>query len=253
VRAKRRTTDPAGRAQALLAALQRAADPQRALLLQRFFKTGPGEYGEGGRFLGLTVPQVRALTRPYHDLALPEALRLLQNPWHEVRLAALMILVAQFRGGNTAVRRRIYRAYLARISLIDNWDLVDSSAADIIGGWLLAHRSEIVVLRRLAADRSLWARRIAIIASFAFIRDGASAPTFALARTLLHDSHDLIHKAVGWMLREVGKRVDRRVLRGFLDRHAHDMPRTMLRYAIEHLPAAQRQHYLARRASRARD
>jgi 3-methyladenine DNA glycosylase AlkD len=221
--------------------------------LQRFFKTGPGEYGEGARFLGLTVPRVRAIARPYHDLALPDALWLLENEWHEVRLAALMILVAQFRGGDATVRRRIYRAYLARIALINNWDLVDSSAADIVGGWLLAHRSDLAVLRRLAADRRLWARRIAIIATFAFVREGEPGPTIALARLLRHDSHDLIHKAVGWMLREVGKRVDRRVLRGFLDRHAHDMPRTMLRYAIEHLPAAQRQRYLARRRSSARD
>jgi 3-methyladenine DNA glycosylase AlkD len=245
-------SEHAADARALLAALKRAADPQRALRLQRFFKTGPGEYGEGERFLGLTVPRVRTIVRQYPHVSLRGSLALLRDDWHEVRLAAVMLLVAQFRAGDETTRRRIYRAYLARISLINNWDLVDASAGDIVGGWLLAHRADLSVLAVLAADRRLWARRIAVVASLAFIRQGDPAPTFALARQLLHDPHDLIHKAVGWMLREVGKRVDRQALRRFLDRHASDMPRTMLRYAIEHLSAGEQRRYRARKKPPAR-
>ena len=216
---------------------------ERATHSLRFFKTGPGEYGEGDRFLGLTVPMLRMLAREHQDLPIKEVTRLLQSPWHEERLLALLILVRQYARGTPATRAAIHRLYLKNTKHINNWDLVDSSAECIVGAHL-AHRDRSL-LARLARSNDLWERRIAIIATFHFIKRGEFRPTFNIAQLLLDDEHDLIHKATGWMLREVGQR-DRKAELKFLDRYSHRMPRTMLRYAIERFPPQKRREWLAR-------
>ncbi len=221
------------------------ADPARAAASRWFFKTGPGEYGEGDRFLGIRVPVLRQLSREFQDLTPAAVSRLLTSRWHEERLLALLILVRQYGRGDAARREAIYRQYLANTASINNWDLVDSSAAQIVGAHLLeGDRPRLV---RLARSVSLWERRIAIIATLYYIRMGQFDDTLAIARLLLDDPHDLIHKAVGWMLREVANR-DRAVAEAFLRRHAAAMPRTMLRYAIEKFPEPLRRRYLAARA-----
>ena len=222
--------------------LRNLADPVRATHSLRFFKTGPGQYGEGDKFLGLTVPQMRKLVRKYRGLEDTAALELLASPWHEERLVALLLLVEGYRRGDEVRRRRIHRAYLANARWINNWDLVDASAEHVVGPHLDAE--EIALLERLARSRNMWERRIAIVSTFHFIKRKEFRPTLKIAPMLLDDSHDLIHKAVGWMLREVGKR-DRKTLDGFLKKHYRTMPRTMLRYAIERLPERIRQKYLA--------
>jgi 3-methyladenine DNA glycosylase AlkD len=221
--------------------LRAVADPSRAALLQRFFKTGPGEYAEGDRFLGLTVPQVRAIAARYQSLPLADLNALLASPWHEERLLALVILVRQYEQATAAQRNAIYRLYRRNTARINNWDLVDCSAGSIVGAHLAARDRR--VLERLARSPLVWERRVAIISTFFYIRRGELAPTLRIARLLLDDEHDLIHKAVGWMLREVGKQ-DRAVLQRFLSAYAHRMPRTMLRYAIERFPEGVRQRYL---------
>jgi 3-methyladenine DNA glycosylase AlkD len=220
--------------------LRRRSDPARAAALQRFFKTAAGEYGAGDRFLGLTVPAVRAVAAHYESLPLRVVEALLQSSWHEARLLALLILVRQYVRTPKA-RGTIYRLYLRNTHRVNNWDLVDLSAGQIVGAHL-AERDR-ATLHRLARSRSLWERRIAIIATGIYIRRGEFGPTLRIARLLLEDPHDLIHKAVGWMLREVGKR-DREAEEAFLRRYAHRMPRTMLRYAIERFPERLRRRYL---------
>ena len=218
------------------------ADPADAIHLQRFFKTAPGEYGAGDKFLGLRVPALRKLVRDYRQLNDADALQMLASSWHEERLLALMLLVDGYDRGDEPRRERIHRAYLEHTRYINNWDLVDASAEHIVGPHLEAR--EIALLQRLAKSDDIWERRIAIISTFHFIRRNEFAPTLKIARLLLEDSHDLIHKAVGWMLREVGKR-DRRVEDAFLKKHYKKMPRTMLRYAIERHPETLRKRYLA--------
>ncbi|MEQ1760212.1 MAG: DNA alkylation repair protein [Vicinamibacterales bacterium] len=221
--------------------LHALANPKRAIDLQRFFKTGPGGYGEGDRFLGLTMPQVRQLARTHGAASLKDIERLLESPWHEARTLALVLMVNQYAQASEPARRAIYRLYLARTDRINNWDLVDVSAPGVVGAHLLMRQRG--VLRRLARSRNLWERRIAMVSTAAFIRNDQFDDTLALADMLLTDPHDLMHKAVGWMLREVGKR-DEKMLRRFLDRHAARMPRTALRYALERLTPRQRQHYM---------
>lgn len=209
--------------------------------MQRFFKTGPGEYGEGDRFIGVRVPALRAVCRDCRGAAIDEVSSLLRSRIHEERLLALLLLVDAFKAAGPAERKRTYDFYLANTSFIDNWDLVDSSAPQIVGGWL-EDRSR-APLDRLARSASLWERRIAIVATHYFIRLGEFDDTLRIADLLLHDSQDLIHKAVGWMLREVGNR-DAVIERRFLKDRYRDMPRTMLRYAIEKFPEAERRGYL---------
>lgn len=223
--------------------LREQASTERAVGSLRFFKTGPGEYGEGDQFLGLTVPQVRLIVRQTDDLAEKDVLTLLHSAWHEERLLALLILVRRFEKArkDEAVREHIVALYLKQTRWINNWDLVDTSAPLILGEWLLTHERE--VLDRLAKSKSLWEQRIAVLATLAFIRAGEFDDTLRLCERFLTHEHDLMHKACGWMLREAGKR-DVAVLRAFLDRHAKLMPRTMLRYAIEKLPEAERRGYL---------
>lgn len=210
-----------------------------------FFKTGPGQYGEGDVFIGVTVPSLRKLSRAYAGLSLVDIETLLHSREHEFRLLALFILVGQFRKAKSdEVRETIYDFYLANTKWINNWDLVDSSAGYIVGEFLKDRSKKI--LTTLAHSKSLWERRIAIISTFAYIKDGDAIDALVIARILLHDTHDLIQKAVGWMLREVGKRCGEKTELEFLDEHYKTMPRTMLRYAIERLSEKQRKHYMER-------
>ncbi|NOU36703.1 MAG: DNA alkylation repair protein [Kiritimatiellaceae bacterium] len=206
---------------------------------QGFFKTGPGQYGEGDIFLGIRVPVLRQIAKENRDIALDDAVELLQSPLHEVRLLALLIMVLQYeRGGNEAA---VYRAYLSNTHRINNWDLVDCSAAQIVGSYLFERPR--ATLYKLAKSKSLWERRIAIIATFYSIRRNQFDDTLAIAEILMNDKEDLMHKAVGWMLREVGKR-DLKVEEDFLLPRYKQMPRTMLRYAIEKFPEPKRLAYL---------
>lgn len=221
--------------------LRAAADPADALGQQRYFKTGPGEYAEGDRFLGVRVPVLRRLARRFRRLPPAAVTALLRSEWHEERLLALLLLVQEYRRAGAARRQAIFAEYLASTRWINNWDLVDSSAPQIVG----AHLEEggRALLDELAGSESVWERRIAILATLHFTRRGEPEPALRIARRLLGDRHDLIHKAAGWMLREVGRR-DPAALEGFLHRHHAVMPRTMLRYAIEHFPEPRRKWYL---------
>ena len=231
----------------LKAQLANVADPARAIACKRYFKTGKGEYGEGDVFIGITMPQVRQVVRQFRDLPLSDISELLHSPVHEKRMCALLILVSSFERGDESLRRKIYRFYLANTKYINNWDLVDLSAPRIVGAYLLANHGSGDVLMRLAKSRDLWKRRIAIMSTFAFIQAGRHIPTFNIAALLLNDEHDLIHKAVGWMLREVGKRIDRETEEEFLKKHYKQMPRTMLRHAIERFPRRLQLAYLGGR------
>ena len=224
--------------------LGKLASLKQAQILQRFFKTGPGEYGEGDIFLGIKVPIQRQVVKKYYqDLPLSEIPKLLKTKVHEYRLVALLILVAKFNVKNisAAERKKIYDLYLKNTAYINNWDLVDLSAPHIVGVYLL--NKPRAILYKLVKSKSLWERRIAILATFTFIRDNDFKDTLRIAKLLLGDKHDLIHKAVGWMLRELGKR-DQRVLENFLNIHYRNMPRTMLRYAIEKFEEPKRQYYM---------
>lgn len=221
--------------------LRMLSNPEKARVLRRFFKTGPGEYGEGDRFLGVMVPDIRMTVREFQDAPLAEVRKLLRSPFHEERLLALLILVRQYERSDEHRRAAIYALYLRSTRAINNWDLVDLTAPNIVGGHL--KRRSRKPLYTLARSNDLWKRRIAILATFTFLRDGQYEDTLAIAKSLLRDEEDLIHKAAGWMLREVGKR-DQRVLETFLRAHCRSMPRTMLRYAIERLPETKRRQYL---------
>jgi len=223
--------------------LLQVANPEKAAFYPRFFKTGKGEYGEGDRFHGVVVPEQRRIARRCHALSPGQLRILLRSRFHEERLTALLILCEKVRRGDEVVAEEAYRFLLTHLDRINNWDLVDLAAPKLIGPRVLARRGRLKWLDELAASTNLWERRIAILSTLAFIREGNFAPTLRLARRLRDDDHDLIHKAVGWMLREVGNR-DRNELFGFLDRHALRMPRTMLRYAIEKLPQAERGRYM---------
>jgi 3-methyladenine DNA glycosylase AlkD len=207
----------------------------------RYFKTGPGQYGEGDRFLGVMVPQTRRVAREFRDLPLAGVVELLRSPWHEERRCALLLLVRRFERGDDDERKELFDLYLGSTAHIDSWDLVDLSAPRIVGAWL-QDRSR-APLYRLARSRRLWERRIAILATAHFIARSDFADALALSELLLDDDQDLMHKAVGWMLREVGKR-DVGVLEAFLEAHRSRMPRTALRYAIERFPEAKRRRFL---------
>jgi 3-methyladenine DNA glycosylase AlkD len=221
--------------------LRALADRSLAQHSMRFFKTSSGEYGEGDRFLGIRVPVVRKMAGTFVSMNMSELDKLIASEFHEERLCALVILVKQFEKAGCEDQKKIYDFYLAHIGRINNWDLVDVSAPHIAGAWLLDKDRSI--LYELAASESLWNRRISIISTFTFIRNLDFSDTFAIAEMLLRDEHDLIHKAAGWMLREVGKRSHVEA-KSFLDTHHKTMPRTMLRYAIEKFPATERKFYL---------
>jgi 3-methyladenine DNA glycosylase AlkD len=222
--------------------LRAVADPKRAASLAKFFKTAKGEYGEGDRFIGIRVPVLRKIARQHCGLGFDDVERLLTSPIHEFRSAALEILVAQYQEADEAQRERIVAFYLRQTRRMNNWDLVDTAAPYILGEHLKTRSRQ--VLHRLAASKSLWERRIAMVATLALIRGGEIEETHGIAEKLLGDKHDLIHKAVGWMLRESGK-VSERDLMEFLKRNYSRIPRTTLRYAIERFPATRRKQMLA--------
>ena len=229
-------------AKTVLAELQAAADPEKAKFLRGFFKTGKGQYGEGDVFFGIVTPAVRGIAKANAALPLPEVQRLLDSEYHEARATALVILMRQFgKAKDGETRDGLYAFYLRNTRRISNWDLVDISCRDVVGAHLLDKDRSI--LYRLAESVNLWEQRIAIVSTWTFIKHRQYDDTLALSLKLLDHTHDLMHKAIGWMLREVGKK-DRAVLTGFLETHAPRMPRTALRYAIEHYPDDQRQRFL---------
>lgn len=228
-----------------LRALRSLEDPGRALSSQRFFKTARGQYGEGDVFIGVTMPQIRLLVHEFREASLGEIDALVASPIHEARMLGLLLLVAQFEAAKKdAIRSALFEKYLtyAKAGRINNWDLVDATAPRVVGGFLFDRSRNVLLI--MARSTSLWERRIAIVSTLFFIQRGDAKTTSQLAKTLLCDKHDLIHKAVGWMLREVGKRCSVKELEDFLDQHATEMPRTMLRYAIERLPEKRRKMYM---------
>jgi len=223
--------------------LQWLGNKEKAVFVAHYFKTGKGEYGEGDIFLGLTVPQQRAIANTYKDLSLTDVELLLQNKIHEYRLTALLILVARYEKVNSNVQKKIVDVYLANIKYINNWDLVDLSATRILGNYLLDKTKERKLLYKFAASNNLWERRIAVLATFAFIKQKDFSDSFAIAEMLVDDKEDLVHKAVGWCLREIGK-IDQKAEEQFLQKYYKTMPRTSLRYAIEKFSIVQRGRYL---------
>lgn len=221
--------------------IEKIATKERAIVSQRYFKTGKGEYGEGDFFIGLTVPQTRELAKKYKNLQINEIKELLTSRIHEYRLLALFILVSKFKKSKEIERQELCDFYLNHTEYINNWDLVDQSAHLILGEHLI--NKDKSLLEKLAKAESLWERRISIIATLQFIRKNQFNETFKIANILLKDKHDLIHKAVGWMLREVGKK-DRNQLENFLNKHHKAMPRTMLRYSLEHFSKEKKLHYM---------
>ncbi len=228
----------------LVAELTRYASAQNAMVLQRFFKTGPGQYGEGDVFIGTKMGPVRQVAKQYKDLDLKELKKLLASKIHEYRMTALIIAVNQYKPAGQDYRQELYNFYIWGLDggYINNWDLVDVTAEYIVGEYLKDNDKQPLYI--MAKSESLWHKRVAIISTFAYIKRGEFTETLAIADILRGDKHDLIQKAVGWMLREVGKRVDEQVLRKYLDQHASQMPRTMLRYAIERLSPEDRRKYL---------
>ncbi len=227
----------------LIKDIQQLADPIKAKNHYRFFKTGKGEYGEGDKFYGLDLPEQRQLSVKYKKLSLPEIQKLISSPWHEHRSLALMVLTLQFPKADDQGKKTICDFYLKNSKRINNWDLVDISAPKIPGEYLF--NKDKTILYKFAKSDNLWQRRIAIMSTFGFLRKGQFKDTLVIAEILLHDRHDLIHKAVGWMLREIGKR-DQMTEEQFLQRYYRVMPRTMLRYAIEKFEEKKRRWYLER-------
>lgn len=224
--------------------LRKNSSARHAKLLQRYFKTGPGEYAEGDIFIGLTVPQIRAVAKVYKDISLKDAVGLLKSEVHEERMLSLFILISKFAKANAEEKKKIYEIYLAHTKYINNWDLVDLSSLRIVGAFLID--KDKTPLYRLAKSKNLWERRIAVLATFYYIRNNNFEDCIKIAEILLNDKEDLIHKAVGWMLREVGKR-DLACEEHFLKDRYKIMPRTMLRYAIERFPEGKRRMYLSAR------
>ena len=231
-------------AEGLMEALKAYADPDDAVFLQRFFKTAEGQYGAGDRFIGVRVPQIRRVCRQFRDLPLSEIEKLLASDIHECRLAGVVLLADQYAVSDTVKKRAIYDVYVKNVyeGRINNWDIVDASAEFIIGEYLWDKPRDL--LFSLAKSENIWQRRVAVLSSFAYIKRGDSSTTLELAALLLHDPHDLIQKAVGWMLREVAMRCDEKVLTTFLEKHYTAMPRTMLRYAIERLLPEQKLYFM---------
>ncbi len=221
--------------------LETYSTPEKKEYLPYFFKTGKGQYGEGDKFLGVVVPDTRKIAKKYKSISFDEIAKLLDSEYHECRLCALLILVERFKKAKEDERKEIYDFYLSKTARINNWDLVDLSAKDIVGEYLAD--KDRSVLYRLAESPLLWDQRIAVIATYAFIRRNDHKDILALSEKLLDHKHDLMHKAMGWMLRETGKK-DMKALTGFLDKYHKVMPRTMLRYSIEKLSAEERAHYM---------
>lgn len=229
--------------------LRAVATPERAKANAWFFKTEKGQYGYGDKFLGVTVPQQRKIAKKYYkEFPLSKVELLLKSPWHEERLTAVFMLVLQYQKGNDKQKIEVANVYLANTKNINNWDLVDSSASYILGPYLQDSPYKMKVLVKLAHSDNLWQRRIAMLTTLYYIAQGNTQEAFEIINILLHDTHDLIQKAVGWMLREIGKRASRQQLIAFLEKNAATMPRTTLRYAIEHFSPEQRKNYLSKAA-----
>ncbi len=224
--------------------ISKFTNPEKAKILQRFFKTGIGEYGEGDIFLGITVPQIRGIVKSNLSLQLNEIQNLLNSKFHEERLSGLLILVKQFEA--TKNKDELLEFYLANTTKINNWDLVDLTAPNILGSYLLENSDKINLLYSLAKSESLWERRISIVSTYAFIRQNKFKDTLKISKILLDNKEDLIHKAVGWMLREVGKR-DKKILEKFLEENYSNIPRTTLRYAIEKFLPIERKSWLLKK------
>jgi len=230
----------------VLVDLRSLANPAKAKILARFFKTGKGEYGEGDLFLGVMVPQQRMVAKKYYnDISFFDLSKLLKNKYHEVRLTAILILVEKYQKANDLERLEIYNFYWQHVDYINNWDLVDLSAPKIVGGFLLDNKKSLFILKNWSNSKNIWIRRIAVLSTFTFIRQKRSKEILSLAKILLKDKHDLIQKAVGWMLRELGKTLGEKILLDFLDQNAKQMPRVMLRYSLEKLSDKQRKFYLS--------
>lgn len=240
-RRKTATEQPASPAE-VIGSLLKLGNAGAAHIAQRFFKAIPGGYGGTDQFLGVKLPVLRSLARDLGDAGLEVALPLLKSSWHEARALALILLVRLYERGDEATQQKIYSLYMRNMKFINNWDLVDMSAERIVGPWL--ENRDRTPLTKLAQSKSVWARRIAILATFHYIKKGEYAETLRIAQLLLNDEEDLIQKAVGWMLREVGKRVSTEVEESFLKRYYKEMPRTMLRYAIERFAEPKRKRYL---------
>ena len=231
------------KAASIISHLESIGDKERAKQSIRYFRCGPGEYGEGDLFLGIRVPELRKLVRGLHTLELPECIKLLKSKWHEARLLALLVMVAKYKKGDANAELEIYQAYVDHMRFVNNWDLVDSSAPGIVGAALF--QASRKPLYRWVKSDSLWNRRIAVLATAYFIKQGEFEDTLGICKLLLGDSEDLIHKATGGMLREVGLR-NHEPLIDFLEQHVNQMPRTMLRYALERLPPKVRADFMAR-------
>jgi 3-methyladenine DNA glycosylase AlkD len=221
--------------------LRKLSSQKKAAALQRFFKTGKGEYGEGDKFLGVVVPDIRKIVKKYKDLPFSKINKALKSKYHEERLTALLILVQQFKIPDEKNRKKIFKLYLKSVKFVNNWDLVDLTAPNIVGLYLVDKKRDI--LYKLAKSKSLWEKRIAVLSTFQFIKNDDFSDSLKISKILLRDSHDLIHKAVGWMLREIGKRSLKTEL-NFLEKYYKVMPRTMLRYAIEKFSSKLRLKYL---------
>ncbi len=221
-------------------------DKEKATILKRFFKTGKDQYGEGDKFRGIKVPEIRKLSKKYKDISLSDTKNLLNSKFHEDRLLALFILVLKYQKGDEALKEKIYKLYLANLKYVNNWDLVDLSAEHIIGATLANKDRKLLI--KMAKSKVLWERRVAVLSTFNFVKKGEYDQTLQIAEILLRDDEDLIHKAVGWMLREIGKR-NIKAEEKFLKKYYKIMPRTMLRYAIEKFPESRRQAYLLGKVS----
>ncbi|WP_080902785.1 DNA alkylation repair protein [Parabacteroides sp. Marseille-P3160] len=220
------------------------ANPEKATFLQRFFKTGPGQYAEGDVFLGIVVPLVRNVAKANRQTPLAELEQLIESEYHEARLCALLILAEQFKKATPDERKTLFAFYLDHTTRINNWDLVDVTCPHVVGTYLIDKDRSI--LYRLAESRNLWEQRIAVVSTIVFIRRGEFRDTLAFVELLKGHPHDLMHKALGWMLREIGKK-DRHTLTEWLEAHATELPRTTLRYAIEHYPEPQRLYFLKKK------
>ena len=225
----------------ILSELFSVGTPEKAAHLQKFFKTGPGQYGEGDVFIGVVVPHTRSIAKANLQTPLAEIRKLLKSKYHEARLCALLILTERFKKAPEKERKEIFTFYLKNTTCVNNWDLVDLSCPTVVGEYLLDKNRDI--LYKLAESECLWEQRISIVSTYAFIRENDFYDTLELSKKLFTHKHDLMHKAVGWMLREAGKR-DRKTLTDFLEEYATKMPRTTLRYAIEHYPEPERQYFL---------
>lgn len=232
------------KAESVLRYIKKLGSPQKSKSSARFFKTGKGQYGEGDIFFGVTVPEQRGVAKKYKDLPLPEIQKLINTKVHECRLTALIILVAQYEQANQKDKEKIYKFYLKNSKKVNNWDLVDSSAPYIVGDFLL--NKDRSVLYKLANSKNLWEKRISIVSTMKFISKGDFRETLEISKILFGDKEDLIHKAVGWMLREVGKKSEK-ALDNFLKKHGNLMPRTSLRYSIEKFSKSKRKYYLLKK------